>query len=135
MAIFYPLFALVMPTFVMAVATGASRLTSVRRRDIDPKYYRLMTGATPPDYVQKTGRNFANLLETPVLFYLLGALVITLDIDNVELVQHAWLYVALRLVHTIIHVSYNNPIHRFLAFVASLLTLLAMWIQLYHLVG
>jgi hypothetical protein len=94
-----------------------------------------MTGATPPDYVQKTGRNFANLLETPVLFYLLGALVIALDIDNVELVQHAWLYVALRLVHTIIHVSYNNPIHRFLAFVASLLTLLAMWIQLYHLVG
>ncbi|MDA8782140.1 MAPEG family protein [Porticoccaceae bacterium] len=135
MAIFYPLFALVMLTFVMAVATGASRLTSVRRRDIDPKYYRLMTGATPPDYVQKTGRNFANLLETPVLFYLLGALVIALDIDNVELVQHAWLYVALRLVHTIIHVSYNNPIHRFLAFVASLLTLLAMWIQLYHLVG
>jgi hypothetical protein len=135
MAIFYPLCALVMLTFVMAVATGASRLTSVRRRDIDPKYYRLMTGATPPDYVQKTGRNFANLLETPVLFYLLGALVIALDIDNVELVQHAWLYVALRLVHTIIHVSYNNPIHRFLAFVASLLTLLAMWIQLYHLVG
>lgn len=135
MAIFYPLFALVMLTFVMAVATGASRLTSVRRRDIDPKYYRLMTGATPPDYVQKTGRNFANLLETPVLFYLLGALVIALDIDNVELVQHAWLYVALRLVHTIIHVSYNNPIHRFLAFVASLLTLLAMLIQLYHLVG
>ena len=74
MAIFYPLFALVMLTFVMAVATGASRLTSVRRRDIDPKYYRLMTGATPPDYVQKTGRNFANLLETPVLFYLLGAI-------------------------------------------------------------
>lgn len=135
MAIFYPLFALVMLTFVMAVATGASRLSSVRRRDIDPKYYRLMTGATPPDYVQKTGRNFANLLETPVLFYLLGALVIALDIDNVELVQHAWLYVALRLVHTIIHVSYNNPIHRFLAFVASLLTLLAMWIQLYHLFG
>lgn len=135
MAIFYPLFALVMLTFVMAVATGASRLTSVRRRDVDPKYYRLMTGATPPDYVQKTGRNFANLLETPVLFYLLGALVIALNIDNVELVQHAWLYVALRLVHTIIHVSYNNPIHRFLAFVASLLTLLAMWIQLYHLVG
>ncbi|MDG2501774.1 MAG: MAPEG family protein [Porticoccaceae bacterium] len=135
MDIIYPVFCLVMLTFIMAFATGASRLISVRRKQINPKYFVLLSGDTPPDYVQKIGRNFANLLEVPVLFYLVAVLVITLQIDNTLLLNLAWLYVALRLVHSIIHVSYNHVIHRFTVFLLSLITLLAMWIQLFMLVG
>ena len=135
MAIIYPVFCLVILTFIMAFATGASRLISVRRKQINPKYFVLLSGDTPPDYVQKIGRNFANLLEVPVLFYLVAVLVITLQIDNTLLLNLAWLYVALRLVHSIIHVSYNHVIHRFTVFLLSLITLLAMWIQLFMLVG
>ena len=47
----------------------------------------------------------------------------------------AWLYVGLRLVHTLIHISYNYVIHRFMAFVLSMLTLLAMWIEFIRLAG
>ena len=72
MDIIYPVFSLVMLTFIVAFATGISRVISVRRREVNPKHYILMTGDTPPDYVQKIGRNFANLLETPILFYLLA---------------------------------------------------------------
>ena len=135
MAIIYPVFCLVILTFIMAFATGTSRLISVRRKQINPKYYVLLSGDTPPDYVQKIGRNFANLLEVPVLFYLLAVLVITLDINNTLLLNLAWLYVALRLVHTIIHVSYNYVMHRFMVFGLSVLTLLAMWVQFIMLVG
>ena len=135
MDIIYPVFCLVMLTFIMAFATGASRLISVRRKQINPKYFVLLSGDTPPDYVQKIGRNFVNLLEVPVLFYLVAVLVITLQIDNTLLLNLAWLYVALRLVHSIIHVSYNHVIHRFTVFLLSLITLLAMWIQLFMLVG
>ena len=94
-----------------------------------------MTGDTPPDYVQKIGRNFANLLETPILFYLLAALVVALKIDSALMLNLAWLYVGLRLVHTLIHISYNYVIHRFMAFVLSMLTLLAMWIEFIRLAG
>ncbi len=135
MDIIYPVFCLVMLTFIMAFATGTSRLISVRRKQINPKYYVLLSGDTPPDYVQKIGRNFANLLEVPVLFYLLAALVITLEINNALLLNLAWLYVALRLVHTIIHVRYNYVMHRFMVFGLSVLTLLAMWVQFIMLVG
>jgi hypothetical protein len=135
MDIIYPVFCLVMLTFIMAFATGTSRLISVRRKQINPKYYVLLSGDTPPDYVQKIGRNFANLLEVPVLFYLLAVLVITLEINNALLLNLAWLYVALRLVHTIIHVSYNYVMHRFMVFGLSVLTLLAMWVQFIMLVG
>lgn len=135
MDIIYPVFCLVMLTFIMAFATGTSRLISVRRKQINPKYYVLLSGDTPPDYVQKIGRNFANLLEVPVLFYLLAVLVITLDINNTLLLNLAWLYVVLRLVHTIIHVSYNYVMHRFMVFGLSVLTLLTMWVQFIMLVG
>ena len=135
MDIIYPVFSLVMLTFIVAFATGISRVISVRRREVNPKHYILMTGDTPPDYVQKIGRNFANLLETPILFYLLAALVVALKIDSALMLNLAWLYVALRLVHTLIHISYNYVIHRFMAFVLSMLTLLAMWIEFIRLAG
>jgi len=88
-----------------------------------------MSGATPPDYVQKLGRNFANLLEMPILLSLLAVLVIILQIDSRLIFNLAWLYTALPLLHSLIHITYNHVIHRFAVFVSSVLTLLVMWIH------
>ena len=129
MDIIYPVLFLVMLTFMMAFATGFSRLISVRRKEINPRYYVLMSGATPPDYVQKLGRNFANLLEMPILLSLLAVLVIILQIDSRLIFNLAWLYTALPLLHSLIHITYNHVIHRFAVFVSSVLTLLVMWIH------
>ena len=135
MDIIYPVLFLVMLTFMMAFATGVSRLISVRRKEINPRYYVLMSGATPPDYVQKLGRNFANLLEKPILFYLLAVLVIILQIDSRLIFNLAWLYTALRLLHSLIHITYNHVIHRFAVFVSLVLTLLVMCIHFITLMG
>lgn len=135
MDIIYPVFCLVILTFFMIAATGITRLISVRRRQVHPRYYVLMSGDTPPDYVQKIGRNMANLLEVPVLFYLLAVLVILFEISSQLLVDLAWLYVVLRLVHSIIHISYNNVPHRLIVFVLSVVTLMIMWFQFMMLVG
>ncbi len=134
MDIIYPVFSLVILTFIMLAATGITRLISVRRRQVHPRYYVLMSGDTPPDYVQKVGRNMANLLEVPVLFYLLAVLVILFEISSQLLVDLAWLYVVLRLVHSIIHISYNNVPHRLIVFVLSVVTLMIMWFQFMMLV-
>ena len=134
MDIIYPVFCLVILTFFMVAATGITRLISVRRRQVHPRYYVLMSGDTPPDYVQKIGRNMANLLEVPVLFYLLAVLVILFEISSQLLVDLAWLYVVLRLVHSIIHISYNNVPHRLIVFVLSVVTLMIMWFQFMMLV-
>ena len=129
MSIIYPIFTLVMLTFVIIFAVGTSRLISVRKRQVNPKLYRLMSGYEAPDYVQKLTRNLSNLLEMPILFYVLGVLLVALQIEDPAMVDLAWLFVGLRFVHTWIHITYNHTIHRFMVFVTSALTLLAMWIK------
>jgi hypothetical protein len=42
-------------------------------------------------------------------------------------VSAAWAYVALRGLHSLIHVTYNRVVHRFLVYAASTLLLFGMW--------
>lgn len=41
----------------------------------------------------------------------------------------AWAYVACRALHSLIHLTYNNVVHRLATFAASNLVLLAIWIR------
>ena len=135
MEIIYPMFALVLLTFTVGLSLGASRFISVTKRQVNPDYYKLLSGHTPPEYVAKLGRNFSNLLEVPILFYVVGILVVTLDVNSSLIINLAWLFVGVRLVHSIIHVTYNHPVHRFFAFLTSSLIVLAMWIELMLLIS
>lgn len=130
MSIIYPMFALIVLTFVVGFSVGASRLISVKKGQVDPLYYKLLSGHPPPEYVIKLGRNFSNLLEVPILFYTLCVLLVALNISNPAILALAWCFVGLRIVHSIVHITYNHPKHRFYAFLASSLTVLAMWVQL-----
>ena len=39
----------------------------------------------------------------------------------------AWVYVGLRVVHSAIHLTYNNVMHRLIAFALSNAVLIALW--------
>ncbi|MBV1922296.1 MAG: MAPEG family protein [Pseudomonadales bacterium] len=135
MAIIYPLFVLVLLTFVVGFSVGASRLISIKKGHVDPRYYKLMSGYDAPAYVQKFSRNFSNLLETPILLYILGVLVIVLNIESSIIVGLAWVFVSLRFVHSSIHLTYNNSKHRLYSFALSGIVLLVMWIELFNIVS
>lgn len=130
MEIIYPMFSLVILTFLIGYSTGIARFVSAKKGHVDRKYFKLLSGYEPPDYIVKLGRNFSNLLEIPILFYVLGLIILVLDIDNQLIQRLAWAFVILRVIHSIIHVTYNNPFHRFLAFLSSSTILLIMWVQL-----
>jgi hypothetical protein len=130
MGIIYPMFALVVLTFTIGFSTGIARLVCAKKGHVDRRYFKLLSGYAPPDYIVKLGRNFSNLLEVPVLFYALGIILLTLDINNSLMLGFAWAFVGFRIIHSFIHVSYNNPIHRFLAFLLSSSIVLIMWVQL-----
>jgi len=70
----------------------------------------------------KLGRNFSSLLGVPVLSYAVGIILLTLDVNNQLKLGFAWAFVVLRIIHSIIHVTYNNPIHRFLAFLLTVIS-------------
>ena len=76
-----------------------------------------------PDSVTLPANNLRNLLELPVLFYALCLyLYVTDSVDGVHVVS-AWLFVALRAAHSIVHCTVNIVVFRFLSYFAAALVL------------
>jgi hypothetical protein len=82
-----------------------------------------------PGTVSLPNGNLMNLVELPLLFYVVCiGLYITLSVDALA-VALAWLYFGLRLVHSLVHLTYNNVFHRLGAFAASAVVLGALWVR------
>lgn len=128
--ILYPMFALALLTFGVALWMARLRFAAVQRGDLSADYYRLNRGGEPPEYLAKVSQNFDNLLELPILFYVGCLLVhVTGKVDGIYLAM-AWTYVATRVLHSWIHTTYNDVMHRMVPFGLGTLVLIAMWLRL-----
>ena len=74
--------------------------------------------------------NLMNQFEMPVLFFIAILLTLGLMIIDPALVFLSWLYVGLRIVHALIHIVYNNVMHRFIVYLLSCLALFGIWVRL-----
>lgn len=126
----YPMFAMVLLTFAVLGYMAMLRFQCVKNQQVHPRYFKLMQGDTLPDNVAQAGRHFSNLCETPVLFYTAGILTIVMHVTNDWVILLGWIYVASRVVHAWVHLTYNNPLHRLGAFVVSLVCILGLWTSL-----
>ena len=126
-AIILPAIALVLLTAIVWVRLYMERLGEIRRRRIDPQS--LATSAQAAQALQRVqaSDNFRNLFEVPVLFYALCAVLASAQHIPLFFVVGAWLYVALRYVHSFIHLTYNRVTHRFAVYVLSTTVLLVLW--------
>lgn len=131
MDILFPVFAMALITFAMGPLVITSRFRSVRNGMVRIEYYELFQGGEPPADVVKTTRHLSNLHEAPLLFYIACLMAFSLQTDSALLVGLAWAYVAARLVHTMIHLTYNRVFHRLTAFSVSQVILIAMWVLLF----
>lgn len=106
------------------------RIAEMKQRRIHPQ--QIASSRQIAEQLQDTraSDNYRNLFELPVLFYALcGALLLTANATTVFIVG-AWLFVLLRIVHSLIQCTYNKVLHRFYVFLASSGLLLALWIGL-----
>jgi len=126
----YPMFLMVVLTFVVGFFTVKARFSSVKIGDVSAKYYRLMDGQDVPEIITKTTRNFNNQFEIPTLFYVVCTLYISLGIESFLALIFAWLFVILRIVHSYIHITYNHVMHRMLTFLAAFICVMALWVNL-----
>ncbi|MGI9250075.1 MAG: MAPEG family protein [Pseudohongiellaceae bacterium] len=124
----YPMFMLVLLTNVVLILSARTRFASVKEGKVPANYYALMTGSDVPEFVAKTSRHLNNLFEVPVLFYAAGATYLAMDMAGSFTIWCAWTFVAARFIHTCIHLSYNNIMHRFLIFGLGTLSVLGMWL-------
>lgn len=130
MSIVWPAFALVALTLLVVMRLARQRFAAVRAGRVDPRFYKLFRGADEPDDVAAIARNLNNLFEMPTLFYAGTAIAFAGQVAGTPLVALGWTYVALRYLHTAIHLTSNKVLWRFRVFALSLLVLLAYWIVL-----
>lgn len=129
-AFFLPAFALVLLTMAVMLRMLTSRIAEMKANKIHPQSIAtsIALAAKMPD--TRASDNFRNLFETPVLFYAAMLFAQATPQAGQILLGLAWLYVVLRVVHSIIQCSYNKVMHRFYVFFTSVGVLLAIWIML-----
>lgn len=129
LAIIWPTVALVGWTFVVLIWLAASRGAHASRNP--PTAADMENSETLARYfrpVELPANNYGNLLELPVLYYaLVPLLLITGQARGVQ-VGLAWLFVALRVAHSFVHIVLRKVPVRTILFLLSALVLMAMWI-------
>ena len=128
-AIFVPMSVLALWTGVVVLLTGFRRVWAVRQGRIPAGAFKLGESAEVPDDVAVVNRNLMNLLEMPLLFYVVClCLYVTHQAYRLP-VALAWTYVALRIAHSLVHLTANRIRHRLVFFAASNVVLMTIWIR------
>ncbi|MGA9854091.1 MAG: MAPEG family protein [Gammaproteobacteria bacterium] len=128
-SIFIPMMALVAWTFIIMLYMAYKRWSAGFAGRLKRGEFKVGESTDVPVDVRLAGRNFTNLFEMPLLLYVLSlALYVTHNVTQAILVL-VWIFVALRVVHSLIHVTYNKIMHRFPIYAASSIVLLAMWVM------
>jgi hypothetical protein len=129
--ILYPMFAMFLLVVLVFLRMRSKRFAAVRSGAVDIKYYKAFSEGEEPDDVRVVSRNFANLFEMPVLFYVVVLTIYVTHQVNYWLVALAWLYVVFRYAHTYVHLTSNDVITRFSMYLASNIALVLMWAILF----
>jgi hypothetical protein len=128
-SIFYPVVVLVLWTFAVLLLVNRARIKAARAKQVRVADFAFGESENVPGEARLPNRNYMNLLEMPVLFYVACLVVYVIGKVDAWSLGLAWLYVALRVAHSIIHVTYNHVIHRMRAFALSYVVLVALWIR------
>jgi hypothetical protein len=125
----FPMLALVLLTFGVAVVLFRARVRSVREGHTPVSYFRTFQGPQEPEFLAKSTRHFVNLFEVPTLFYAGCLAAMVAGVSGPWVAGFAWGYVAARVAHAVIHLGSNRVRHRLRAYAASWVFLLALWIH------
>jgi hypothetical protein len=117
-------------TIVVLMMTGLGRVRAVRARRVSPGAFRLGEAPDVPADVSVVNRNLMNLLEMPVLFYVVSICFYVTHHVSSGAVALAWIFVGLRLAHSWVHLTSNHILHRLTVFVVSNVVLVMLWIRL-----
>jgi hypothetical protein len=126
----YAMFAMVVLTSMVGIVAVVTRVKSVKNGSVKIKYYRTMGGQEVPEQLTKSTRCFNNMFEVPVLFYVVSTLFVILKTNNELALLLAWVFVGFRVAQAIVHLTYNNVLHRMLTFWGAVISVLSMWVIL-----
>jgi hypothetical protein len=130
MGILKPVVALAGWTMVMWLWMYATRIPAMRAARIDTNGLVGGTGSSLdgvlPDAVQWKAHNYNHLHEAPTVFYAVALVLAIVGAGDGLNATLGWVYVGLRIVHSLIHVTVNRVMVRFLVVALSSLVLIAL---------
>jgi hypothetical protein len=126
-----PLIALVLWSFVMWAWLYATRIPAIAKLGIvhDPQRPSEEFHARLPARVRWKADNYNHLMEQPTLFYAVALTLALIGAGTGLNAGLAWLYVALRIAHSLVQALVNIVLLRFAIFMAASVVLLGMAVR------
>src|SRR5688572_8259441 len=118
-------------TMVVWLWMYATRIPAIRaaKMRLDPEAPRGEQMATLPAKVRWKADNYNHLMEQPTIFYAVALSLAVLGHGDGTNLTLAWVYVALRVVHSLVQTIVNKIEVRFSVFVLSSLVLIALTVN------
>ena len=126
-ALLQPMAVLALWTLLVLLLVPIARFKAGARGEIDIDDFKHGESARVSVQTRLPNRVFMNLLEVPVLFYLACLVAVMVQHITPAMVWLAWAFVALRVLHAVIYLSYNKVVHRLTAFAIGNGVVAAMW--------
>ena len=104
------------------------RISYMAKHDINSQDLRTPAGRESllPETINYASYNLHNLLELPVIFYVLClTLYVTNSVDGFYMTA-AWIFVVFRILHSVVHCTFNRVILRFGLYMVSAISLWVM---------
>jgi hypothetical protein len=129
--ILLPFFGVMLLTLVVWIYMYIRRTSYLVKEKVDLRKVDTpeKAAAVVPGEISLASHNLKNLFELPVIFYAICLYLFMSDsVDRIHLLA-AWWFFAFRIVHSVIHCTYNKVVHRFAAYILAALGLWTMVIR------
>ena len=126
-AIFLPMGVLAFWTLTVLFLIPFQRFRAAFAGKVSAEDFKYGESDKVPGEVSIPNRAMMNLLELPVLFYVVCLMYFVANRVDTMVLEIAWAYVGFRLAQTIVHVTYNNVFHRLTMFAISNFVLVSLW--------
>ena len=123
-ALLTPIFVLVLWTSAVFLVLAFGRVKYTKNPQ-DAAHSKDLKG-TMPDWVERAADNYNHLFEQPVAFYALTLCIAVINNFDSFVVQLAWAFVVLRIMHSLVQLTFNLVLLRFFIFVMGWLVLALM---------
>jgi hypothetical protein len=129
--IFLPMGALALLTFLVLILIPFRRFRAGFTGQVTAEDFRYGESVRVPGEVSIPNRNYMNLLEMPMLFYVICLMLYVSHRVQPGFMLLAWTYVALRVLHSLVHLTYNRVRHRLTLFALSNFVVISMWVAFF----
>ena len=124
-ALLTPVFTLILWTFAVFLIMAYGRLKYTKNPQKDAAHTKDLRGLLPA-WVERTSDNYNHLFEQPVAFYALTISIAIINNFDSLMIQLAWSYVSLRIIHSLWQLTFNIVVVRFVIFLTGWLILAYM---------